>query len=101
VPEHNARTAGKFESKIERCANGLCAIRHKVVTLPHNRPANGGRGTEEHHKRAKEAELEHSNNVGQITFERMRGLTKAQERCVTTAQKHRIVTPPQRRDENV
>jgi hypothetical protein len=56
--------------------------------------------TEEHHKRAKEAELQHSNNVGQITFELMRGLTKAQERCVTTAQKHRIVTALQRRDEN-
>jgi signal transduction histidine kinase len=38
VPEHNVRTAGKFESKIECCDNGLCAIRHKVVTLPHNRP---------------------------------------------------------------
>ena len=38
MPEHNVRTAGKFESKIECCDNGLCAIRHKVVTLPHNRP---------------------------------------------------------------
>jgi dGTP triphosphohydrolase len=45
-------------------------------------------------------ELKHANNVGQVTYSPMTGLTKAQERCVNTAQKHRIVTALQRRDEN-
>ena len=38
--------------------------------------------------------------MGQIVFTRMRGLTKAQQRCEMTAQKHRIVVALQRRDEN-
>ena len=56
--------------------------------------------TEQHAKRAAEQGTEHNYNVGQIVFTRMRGLTKAQQRCEMTAQKHRIVVALQRRDEN-
>jgi phage terminase large subunit-like protein len=56
--------------------------------------------TEEHDKRAAEAGDEHSYSIGQVTYTPMRDLTKAQQRCVMTAQKNRIVTALQRRDEN-
>src|SRR6202022_3311521 len=53
-----------------------------------------------HNEHAAAMEEKHAYNVGQVTYRPMKGLTKAQERCVLTAQKHRIVTALQRRDEN-
>jgi hypothetical protein len=56
--------------------------------------------TQKHNENAAAIEEKHAHSVGQVTYRPMKGLTKAQERCVLTAQKHRIVTALQRRDEN-
>ena len=56
--------------------------------------------TETANERAAAMELKHTNNIGQVTYRPTTGFTKAQERCMNTAQKHRIVTALQRRDEN-
>jgi hypothetical protein len=56
--------------------------------------------TAKHDESAKEMEFKHAYNIGQVTYKPMMGLTKAQQRCVETAQKQRIVTALQRRDEN-
>jgi hypothetical protein len=56
--------------------------------------------TQKHNENAAAIEEKHAHSVGQVTYRPMKGLTKAQERMVLTAQKHRIVTALQRRDEN-
>src|SRR3981081_3517709 len=56
--------------------------------------------TQKHNENAAAIEEKHAHSVGQVTYRPMKGLTKAQERCVLAAQKHRIVTALQRRGEN-
>jgi hypothetical protein len=56
--------------------------------------------TEEMAKISKEQGRPSPNNVGQVFYRPMRGLTKRQQNCEITAQKHRIVTAIKRRDEN-
>lgn len=56
--------------------------------------------TEEHEKRAKEQKLITEYHVGQVIYRPMKGLTKRQQNCEVTAQKHRIVQALRRRDEN-
>lgn len=68
-------------------------------------PSSGGNAywsvwTEDHAKMAEQQGLETEYHVGQIIFRPMRGLTKRQQQCADTAQKHRIVTALKRRDEN-
>ena len=48
--------------------------------------------TQKHNENAAAIEEKHAHSVGQVTYRPMKGLTKARERCVLTAQKHRIVT---------
>lgn len=79
-----------------------------VVYHPDTRtqhPESGGNAywsvwTEEHAKRAEEQGLQTEYHVGQIIYRPMKGLTKRQQECANTAQKHRIVTALKRRDEN-
>jgi hypothetical protein len=77
-----------------------CAAYHGDFGKPGDHVCYWSVWTEKHNERAAAMELKHANNVGQVTYSPMTGLTKAQERCVNTAQKHRIVTALQRRDEN-
>ena len=77
-----------------------CAAYHGDFGKPGDHVCYWSVWTEKHNERAAAMELKHANNVGQVTYSPMTGLTKAQARCVNTAQKHRIVTALQRRDEN-
>lgn len=56
--------------------------------------------TDEHEKRAKEQNLKTEYTVGQVIYRTMKGLTRRQQNCEDTAQKHRIVQALRRRDEN-
>lgn len=56
--------------------------------------------TEEHEKRAKAQSLSTEYHIGQVIYRPMKGLTKRQQNCEETAQKHRIVQALRRRDEN-
>jgi hypothetical protein len=55
--------------------------------------------TEREEAAAKESGLDHHYKIGEIVYRRVKGLTKRQQNCEVTAQRHRIVTALRRKDE--
>jgi hypothetical protein len=90
--------------RIERLEPDIREGRFYLPCVAHN-PDHGGLcywsvWTEEHEKRREAQNLPKKFSVGQVIYRKMINLSKRQQECEATAQRHRIVTAIKRRDEN-